>query len=115
MQVRVRRGILVGFVIAVVAVVGVTLYLHRGPGWVGTSQRVTVTKRSCDNATLNLHGRIWDAALPQSWSDGSSQTGRIHFDTAHRATFRSDGGTVLRFDGGYVQFDTMDCSVAVTK
>ena len=105
---------MVGFLVAVSAVVGVTMYLHRGPDWVGTTQRVTVEKLSCGNPeSLRLHGSVWDSPdmAPKAWADRSAHPGRIRFDTAHTATFTGDDGTVVHFAGGRGQFDLMPCVV----
>jgi hypothetical protein len=112
--VRPRRSVLVGFFLAVVAVVGVTLYLHRPPDWIESTQRATlsVSGGRVDPPTITAHGRWWDPPCPAnvSWKDGSQHAGRLRFDSATRATFVADDGTTLRFVARTSPF-TFGCEV----
>jgi hypothetical protein len=93
----------VGFALTVIAVIGTTMYLHRPPGWVGTAQPVTlsVSGQHIAPETIRAHGRWWDPPCPGnvSWSEASQHVGRLHFDSATKATFIGIDGTVLHFVG----------------
>lgn len=84
---------MVGFLVAMGVVIGATMYVHRRPDWVGATERATVTVSGpCANPeTLSLHGSAWDSFTTVSrwWKlrGDSTHPGRIHFDTAKRATF----------------------------
>jgi hypothetical protein len=112
-----RWQVVVGFLVAIGIVIGVGVYFNSGPRWVGTTKRVTVTMSGpCANpSTLFLHGYAWDAStLVHHWQtpEGeSTHAGRIHFDTAHSATFTADDGTVVHYTGGSSRFSTMPCAI----
>jgi hypothetical protein len=99
--VRVRRSVLVGFFLAVVGVVGATLYLHSPPDWIGSAQPVTLSVNGghVDPETIKAHGRWWDPPCPVrvSWSASSQHAGRLRFDSVTRATFVADDGTTLKY------------------
>ena len=88
----------------IMAVIGTTWYLRHPPIWIGSSTRATVVvaQMGCDSEPPEqIHGKYWVQydSFPSAWADGSHHTGRMHFDTAGRASFTASDGTRVQVKG----------------